>query len=171
MIYTEIQKFDSKWLKALLIIGFFVPMLFLLYGSYKQLIEGVPFGDNPASDLGLIITLVMMLVLAVVIYFVFFRSQMIIEMDETKISVKFFPLIWTERTYKKEDIESYSVEKYNSLLRYGGWGLRYRSRKELAINTSGNEGILLVLRSGKKVMLGSKNTEQFAEALNKMLNN
>ncbi len=169
-VYKEIQRFDSIWLKVLLTVGLFAPLCILLYGAYQQIIQGVPFGDNPASDGMLIMTIVLLLVFAVVMYFIFFRAKMITEVDSEKITVKFFPLIWTERVYKKEDIESFKVEKYNSLLRFGGWGLRYRSTKEMAINTSGNMGVLLIMKNGKKIMLGSKDTDNFAQALEKMLN-
>jgi hypothetical protein len=113
----------------------------------------------------------MLLVFGSVIFYIFFKSEMIVEVDETKISVKFFPLIWTERIYKKEDIAAISVETYNSLTRYGGWGLRYRSRKEMAINTAGNKGVLLTLHNGRKIMLGSKTADELADAINQMLNN
>ncbi len=169
-VYKEIQKFDSIWLKLILVVGLFVPLGFLFYGAYQQLIKGIPFGDNPASDGILIMTIVLLLVFSVVMYFIFFRAQMITEVYDEKITVKFFPLIWTERVYKKEDIESFKVEKYNSLLRFGGWGLRYRSTKEMAINTSGNMGVLLLMKNGKKIMLGSKDTDNFSQALETMLN-
>ncbi len=170
MLYKEIQKFEFLWLKIVLIIGLFVPLGILLYGAYQQIVLGIPFGDNPSSDGVLVMTIVLLLVFAFVMYMIFFRARMITEVDEQQVSVKFFPLIWTERTYKKEEIDSFKIEKYNSLLRFGGWGLRFRSTKEMAINTSGNMGILLTMKNGKKIMLGSKKTEQFAQALEKMLN-
>lgn len=169
-LYREIQKFESIWLKLVLVVGLFAPLAVMLYGAYRQLIMGIPFGDNPASNGVLIMTIVLLLVFSFVMYFIFFRSKMITEVDSNRITVRFFPLIWTERIYKKEDILSFEIEKYNSLFRYGGWGLRYRSTKEMAINTSGNKGILLSLKSGKKVMLGSKNPEKFAQAIEEMLN-
>jgi len=55
--FEESQKFGQWWLWLILIVVTAIP----LYGVYIQLIVGEQFGDNPLSNLGLILFLFSML--------------------------------------------------------------------------------------------------------------
>ena len=57
-IFKETQRFSQWWLWLILIGTSILP----LYGLYKQLVMGEPYGDNPTSDIGLIIVCLLVLV-------------------------------------------------------------------------------------------------------------
>lgn len=66
-----------------------------------------------------------------------------------------------------EDIEWCRATKYNPLRDFGGWGLRigWRHSRVSAINGRGDEGVLLALSNGKRVLLGSDDPGQLTDAL------
>ena len=49
--FTETQRFTQWWLWVILIVFLFIP----IYGMYKQMLLGEPFGDNLTSNIGLIV--------------------------------------------------------------------------------------------------------------------
>lgn len=63
------------------------------------------------------------------------------------------------------------VRTYDALSEYGGWGLKggalWNNSKGKAINVSGNIGIQLELKNGKKLLIG---TQKKKEAENVLLN-
>jgi len=55
---------------------------------------------------------------------------------------------------------------YNSLARFGGWGIRVNFKGETAYNMGGSQGIELQLRGNKTVVVGSQNPDELIKALN-----
>lgn len=56
---------------------------------------------------------------------------------------------------------------YNPIPEYGGWGIRTGQRGR-AFNMRGNEGVQLVLASGKRVLIGSQRPEELARAIQRL---
>ncbi|OIQ39433.1 MAG: hypothetical protein BM563_04425 [Bacteroidetes bacterium MedPE-SWsnd-G1] len=57
-------------------------------------------------------------------------------------------------------IQQCHVTKYNSLIKFGGYGYRrcfWGKNKGLALNVGGKYGIQLVLENGKKILIGTQN--------------
>lgn len=63
-----------------------------------------------------------------------------------------------------EDIASVQAVTYNPLLEYGGWGIRGFGKK-IAYNAQGNRGVLVTLKSGGTVLLGSQQPEDLEAAI------
>jgi hypothetical protein len=61
-------------------------------------------------------------------------------------------------------IESAEPVTYRPILEYGGWGLR-RSAKGIAYNMSGNRGVQLKMKEGRNILLGSRQPERLAAAI------
>lgn len=59
------------------------------------------------------------------------------------------------------------ARRYHPLREYGGWGIR-ESAAGRAFTISGNEGVQLELRSGKRVLIGSRRAEEFASAIRRI---
>lgn len=53
---------------------------------------------------------------------------------------------------------------YNPIPEYGGWGIR-TGMQGRAFNMRGNEGVQLVLASGKRVLIGSQRPDELARAI------
>ena len=56
---------------------------------------------------------------------------------------------------------------YDPLREYGGWGIRGGSRGG-AFNMRGREGVQLVLRSGKRLLIGSQRAGELAEIIQRL---
>jgi hypothetical protein len=67
-----------------------------------------------------------------------------------------------------EDVEDYQVITYNPVRDYGGWGIK-TGKKGRAYNVSGNWGLMLTLKNGKSVLIGTNmpvEIKSFLESLN-----
>lgn len=80
------------------------------------------------------------------------------EIRNDGVYVRFFPFALRLKRYGWEEIEKAYVRPYKPLLEYGGWGIRY-GRKGKALNVSGNMGLQLELKNGKKLLIGTRKPE------------
>jgi hypothetical protein len=87
------------------------------------------------------------------------------QVRESGIFVRFWPFHRKWVVFGFESIQKAEASTYSPLKDYGGWGIRY-GRKGKAYNVSGNKGVLLTLRDGKNVLIGSKNHEVLCSAIN-----
>jgi hypothetical protein len=127
---------------------------------YVQIIEKHPVGNNPMSNVGLIILSVLMVAFTAFILSV----RLEIQIDSDHIAFKLSPFHVKTRIIKHDELQSIAVRKYKPILEYGGWGLRGFG-KNVAYNISGNQGIQLELKNGKRILLGTQNPDAAREAL------
>jgi hypothetical protein len=59
------------------------------------------------------------------------------------------------------------ARQYQPLKEYGGWGIR-NGREGRAFTLGGKEGVQLVLRSGTRVLVGSRQAEELASAIRRI---
>lgn len=88
--------------------------------------------------------------------------KLVTEVRDDGLYVRLFPLPF--RRIALEDIASYQVRTYRPILEYGGWGLRF-GFSGVAYNARGNRGVQLVLRSDKRVLIGSQQPEALEAAI------
>nr|WP_321498781.1 DUF6141 family protein [uncultured Methanolobus sp.] len=148
IIYREVQKFRQIWLLVLLLLTAGLTW----YGAIEQLVYGHPFGTNPASDEGMIAILAGMGIIFP-IFMLSLRLEVVVR--NSGLYVKFFPLHLSFRHFPFNEIISAEVISYRPLRDYGGWGIRY-GRNSKAYSISGNKGLMLEFRNGKRLMLGSQ---------------
>jgi hypothetical protein len=137
--------------------------IMVYYGSVSQWVTGVPFGDKPLSDLGLLFPVI----LISVVNLGMFAGGLSTKIDGEGIKVKFTPFIWKEKMYRWDDLAEVKVREYRPLAEYGGWGVRGFG-KNRALNVSGKTGLQLVLKDGSKMLIGtqqSKAMEEFLQSL------
>jgi len=145
--FQEKQRFNQIWVWILLIAILLIP----IYGIYQQIYLGIPFGNNPMPDFGLIVFLVFMLGIIGFIGMI----QMNTKIDAESIKLDFFP--FSRKEINWEDIESAQVINYGFA---GGWGIRMGSKYETIYNTSGSKGLALRLKNGTQLCIGTqKDTE------------
>lgn len=138
------------------------------FGIYVQLIEGKSFGNNPMSDSGLIISFILTLALFLLVLLLFRLAVLKITITEQGISYKFFPFHFKFHEIKYNLIDSYELITYNPIRDYGGWGIRF-GKNGKAYNVSGNQGLLLKLKTGKSVLFGTQRVDALKHAMEKMM--
>ena len=160
-LFSENQRFSQWWL-WLLLIGL---TGLILYGIIQQLIFGIPFGTKPASDAGLVLTLV--IPVSLLALFIALRLETRITRDG--IYVRFLPFQKTFRYHSWANLSKSYVRKYSAIMEYGGWGIRFGFLgKGSALNVSGNKGLQLITIDGKKMLIGTRKPEEITETLRKL---
>lgn len=148
ILFSETQRFKQWWLWILLI-GINALMLF---GVYTQVINGQRFGDKPAGNSELLIGCGISILVTVLV--VSIRLDSLVKEDG--IYVRFFPLQLSYRFFQWNNLNECYVRQYNPIAEYGGWGWRLGLfGKGTAYNISGNEGLQLQFKNGKKLLIGT----------------
>ncbi len=89
--------------------------------------------------------------------------RMVTEVRDDALRVK-FKLLWPERLIPYGEIVKAEPMRYHPILDYGGWGVRGFGRVR-AFNVSGTDGVLLKLRDGNDLMIGSRKANDLAAAI------
>ncbi len=151
--YYEVQKFNKWWMKLIIAVPIIIFIVGIALGK-TQSEQGTP----------MLIASVVVIFVAVLFYFTKLETRL----DETGITIRFFPFQRVYYYVKWEELESVQVRKYNPIMEYGGWGLRYSFRNGKAYNISGNQGLQLVLKSGKKFLIGTQKQSELTQYLAKL---
>lgn len=156
IIFEEEQRFTQWWLWLLLGGILLIP----IYGIVQQLVLKEPFGDQPMSDLGLIIFFIGML--AFCGFFWWMRLQ--ITITKYQITINFPPLV--KKRILWSDVEQAQIVKYSPLI---GYGLRFWTPHGTVYNVKGNRGLFLILKNGKKYMIGTQRHREVEEIIQTLL--
>lgn len=162
-LFVEEQRFRQWWLWLILLPSIGV----VWYGFWQQIIRGEKFGNNPGPDW---LLWILFLTVGLGLPWIFYSVALRFEVYQDTVVVRFvtplFPLF--RKTIHVESIERAEPCVYNPLWDYGGWGVRL-SGKGWAYSVSGDRGVRLRLRGSKDVMLGSREPEQLAQAIQQAL--
>ena len=156
-VFTEEQRFGQIWL-WLVLIGMDVAYFTMFFAQFFGPVPPRPSGP---ADL-LVMGLVALLCLGITALFV--SLKLITRVTNQGISVQFKPLHQKPVIFHFSDIREYSVRTYRPILEYGGWGIK-RGSGGLAYNVSGNQGLQLVLKDGKRILIGTQKPEQLKNTL------
>jgi hypothetical protein len=164
--FEESQRFDQWWLR--LLIGALAVWCVGMpaYGLYHQFVLGKPWGDRPFSDTGLIVFSAFMLSVGLGLFVLFQVLELRTRVTDEGLQVDFRPFV--HRLIRYDQIRSAEARRYNPILEYGGWGLRY-GRNGQAYNVSGDRGVQLTLSDGRGLLIGSRKDEALAAAINARL--
>lgn len=143
-VFKETQRFNQPWIWGILILV----SLITLYGMISQPIEGWE-AIIPIIILGLVILL-------------FAIMQLKTRIDESGLTFSFSPFIG-QRKYSHEQIQNLELIEYNSLLKFGGWGIRYNFDM-WAYNVGGKNGLIVTLKN-KKFLIGTQKPEEMKKAI------
>lgn len=124
-----------------------------------QIGTGRPVGNQPMSNTGLIVVDGLVSVLVPTLLMLL-RLEVQTEFEGVRVLYRPF----VNRLIRFEDIASAQAVTYNPLLEYGGWGIRGFGKK-IAYNAQGNRGVLVTLKSGGTVLLGSQQPEDLEAAI------
>jgi hypothetical protein len=140
------------------LIGFFG------YGIYQQIVLGRPWGDRPMGDTALLAVGGLYILLGVLFVFFFWRGGLATEVRPGGLYVRYFPFHSKFQQIPLQGVRSCRSLAYRPILDYGGWGIRVGLGKR-AYNVSGNKGVELEYEGGKRLLIGSKRSDQLAGAI------
>jgi len=154
MMYQEKQRFTQWWLWAILI----GVSALAIFGIYRQIILGQPFGDNPMSDSGLIIFAVLMIALSAFFWSIHLDTRI----DKTHVRFSFFPFL--KKSVERKNINSAKVLDYGTV---GGWGIKQSRKYGTVYSTGGDLGLAIVMQNGDKFVIGTQNESELETFLRK----
>jgi len=136
--FEEVQRINWKKIFSVvgLVILIFILALFLFTDSF-----------NSESILGVLISYFLAAAL------IFLISRMVVlktYFDKDKVHVKYLPFV--NKSFFWKDIEKAELIKY----RFVGYGIRFSFKYNLVYNASGNIGLLLYFKNGKKRLIGTQ---------------
>ncbi len=161
--FQETQKMRQKWVWVLM----FVVVGIWIWGIIQQIFLDIPFGDKPASNIGLL--LIGLIVLAPLVILI--KIKLITEVRKDGLYYKMNLFMRNFRKIPPHDIEKYYIRTYKPIAEYGGWGIRtgWLHKSGRAFNMSGRTGLQLKLKNKKKILIGTRNAEDFQKAMDKMM--
>lgn len=146
--YKEIQKFNSllAWIFIYLAVTGIVSALII---------------PTPQANRIPVILLVSVLIILVVLFMTGYLKTAI---NQTGITIEMRILFKFGRTILWDDIQTIKVDKYRPIIEFGGWGYRI-GHKAVAYNCRGNDGLIILLKNGRKVVLGTQKPEELKKFL------
>jgi hypothetical protein len=158
-IYRDIHSRKPMW--ALFIVVSTAALMWWFF--IQQIILGQPVGTNPGPDW---MTWLFTILFGIGLPVFYFTNRLIISVEDEALRVQMIPILTRQIPYT--EIDTAIARKYEPILEYGGWGVRYRPGKR-AYSMRGNRGVELTLRNGQRIMLGTDAPETLQKAINQKL--
>lgn len=156
-LFDETQRLTNWliWTITLGVLFFFVSIL--LY----QVLTGNQFGDKPAPN-GVLLGII--LLICVPSIFLIRYTKLITRIDNNSIYYGWNIPTDELNEIKFTDIDSCEVITYS----FVGYGYRIATKYGTVYNTSGNKGLLIITKSGDKILLGTHKTTELTGTLTKL---
>lgn len=159
--FTEVQRMRIWWVWGLL--G--VLMLMYSYAAFRQWYGTGSWGNNHAPDWMLGVVLVFLLFIPVFVFIMKLETRL----DAEGVSFRFFPLHRRWQKFAWSEVERAWVRKYRPIAEYGGWGFRgLPGGNSRAYSIIGDYGIQLLLKNGKRILIGTQNALQAEQVLERL---
>ncbi len=159
--FHEDQQFRQSWVWLILL-----PITVLIwYIAIMQIIFHTPIGNNPASESE---ALILWLLFGILFPIFFYRLKLTTEVRHSGLYIRYSPL---HLKFKKIPIDKetkHYMRTYKPITEYGGWGIKWGPKGKV-YNVSGNLGVQLEFKNGKKLLLGTQKPQQLEGAIRQYL--
>ena len=167
MAYSEIQRFRQPGLWSILITVWILVIGTLGSVLNRQLVQDISNDNSSMNDSGLKVSLILAIVLVTALIVLFAKAKLITQIDKKFISYKFFPLHKSYRKIAWKSVSKCEVVTYQPVSQYGGWGIR-AGKNGKVFSVSGNRGLQIVLRTGERILIGTRKANELSMAINKL---
>ena len=156
-IFKEEQLFTQLWLIVVIIFSSLVP-IYLVTKEYMN--------NENGSSIGNMLSIIILISLPLGIIFLF---KLTTRIDEQGIHYQFFPFHLYLKKIGWNEISNAYVRTYDPIGEYGGWGIKFglfgNKARGNAVNISGDLGIQLELKNGKKLLIGTQKESEAKRVL------
>jgi len=156
-LFSEVQWFRANPV----VIVVWGAALLIWWGFFRQIIEGVPFGSNPAPDW---LMWVILAAFGICMPALFLALRLEVRVGDGRLSYRVYPVHLQFREVSCREITMAESVIYRPVREYGGWGFR-RGRGDYAYTVSGNRGVRISLVDGSSKLIGSQRANELAAAL------
>jgi hypothetical protein len=158
ILFSEVQRF-SVVLVAPLVILFLAGIFMVGHIVFRPILES----EDPWPAWALAVS-ICGIALNVLVTFVLIFARLQTRLETTALYVRFFPIHMWYQKIGFDEIATVYARTYQPLGEFGGWGIR-KGRGGKAYNVSGNQGVQLELKNGKKLLIGSQRSNELAAQL------
>lgn len=159
-ILREEQLFRKAWTGWIMLPGALI-MTGVLVTSFYELNCAAQQG-RPMPPWFIWLVLALLVVVNIGLYYLYGCGKLVTEIRVDGIAVRFFPLT-RDRFFPWSEIVTVEARHYRPIFEYGGWGVRGLGKNK-AWNVSGNEGLQLVFKDGRRFLIGSQMAAALEEA-------
>ncbi len=147
-------------------------MVFALLSVVVPLVKAIAeeqaiLNSSDASRLILYGVVAVLFLTAVIIVMLFIRLKTKITYEG--IYYAYLPFVRKWKKIAKDDIAGYELRKFKAVLEYGGYGMRTRRKAGKAYTISGNIGLQLYFKDGKKLLIGTQKKQAIKYAMVKII--
>ncbi len=164
LLFKEEQRFTQWWLWLILcsvLLAIVIPL------ANELLAKSWDTSSEDFSRLILYGSITVLFIVAVLIVLALSRLKTKITCDG--IFITFPPLKRKSYRIKVQEIDRFEIRKYRAKAEYGGHGFRNRRRSGQAYTVSGNIGLQLYFKNGKKLLIGTQKKQSIEYAMVKLL--
>lgn len=151
IIFSETKLFRKWWITIPLL----AVLLFTFYCIKKQIIDGEIIGNNPPSDLAVI--LLPFIPLSLLLFL--FMNKLTMVIQKNGLIINFKP--YFEKFVKWQDINNVEILKPT----FPAYGIRFGTKHGVVYNLGARYGLLIHKNNGDKFMVGVKNVEHLKASL------
>ena len=126
--------------------------------------------QGPPEILPVILLVVAGVFVPIGITALFFLLKLETEVRSDGLYARYFPFHIKFKRFAADELSEYYARRYKPIREYGGWGIRCGLfGKGRACNVSGNKGVQLVFKGGKRLLIGSHKAEELENAIRSIM--
>lgn len=144
--FSEVQRFKAWWLYVL---TFSLVALSVGIAVYQVTFD-IPVGDNPMSNVGVVIVAIVIVLMVLAILSLRLRTRF----DAHGVVLSFKPL--TQRKVSWDQVDRLEMVDYG----FVGYGIRWSRTYDVVYNAHGRIGLLLYLKNGRKLCIGTQKADE-----------
>ena len=160
ILFYEKQRLRQWWLWLIIILAIVVPAV----------IQIGKMSDNGVPQQQMLYYLLSYIACCIPVLLLICCIKLETKITEKCIYARLFPLQTSFRSYAFSEMEACYVRKYRPVREYGGWGLK-GTFKNRALNISGDQGLQMVFKNGKKLLVGTRKPQEIMEILKSLQSN
>ena len=164
-IFREEQKFGLR-LRWLVYVSMGMAVVISVFALIK---ETAPDGSQDTWEM--VLAGVVGIGVPIVIAGLFLFLKLETEVRPDGLYVRYLPFHIHFKRFGPEDLSEYYARQYKPIREYGGWGIRCSFRNGKAYNVSGKKGVHLVVKNGKRLLIGSQRAEELETAIRSIMGN
>jgi hypothetical protein len=170
--FEEVQRLrDNGWIFVVIVVIALGSLGPLVYGLYWQVGQGVPWGNEPMTDVSLVMLTIFILVTVTLLGVMLGNLKLETRIDSEGIHYRMFPIKRKWRLIVPPLISEYSLEKKYRFFENAGIGFhRSLLRRTTSFRIWSRTHLSIKLHDGHRILLGTQNPEGMEWAMRKLMN-
>lgn len=165
VLFKEEQRFTQWWLWLIMVCSLLAIVIPILNEWNSSTIK-----TNSESTLRLLLYGGLAIIFVLVMMLVLLVSKLKTKIRNDGLYVAFPPLRKKWKLISANEIERFELRTYLAIKEYGGYGIKKRRKYGQAYTVSGNVGLQLYFKNGKKLLIGTQKKQAIEYAMNKLMN-